>query len=95
MRWRLRTERTRANSASFVLVSYDRLFGPKGQTAMNELLRTLGLTPRATPRAERMLTRTTQLATAKRGIPLPPELVTLVENGADFRTYASLLAASY
>ena len=81
--------------ASFVLVSYDRLFGPKGQTAVNELLRTLGLTPRATPRAERMLTRTTQLATAKRGIPLPPELVTLVENGADFRTYASLLAASY
>ena len=81
--------------ASFVLVSYDRLFGPKGQTAVNELLRTLGLTPRATPRAERMLTRTTQLATARRGIPLPPELVTLVENGADFRTYASLLAASH
>ena len=80
--------------ASFVLVSYDRLFGPKGQTAVNELLRTLGLTARATPRAERMLTRTTQLATAKRGIPLPPELVTLVETGADFRTYASLLAAS-
>ena len=84
-----------SHSSSLILVSYDRLFSPKGQTALRELLRNLGLTPRATRRAEHLLTRTTQLAVAKRAAPLRPELVTLVEDSADFRTYASLLAASH
>ena len=84
-----------SNSSGLLLVSYDRLFSPKGPTVLNELLRNLGLTPRASRLAEHMLTRTTQLAAAKRAAPLPSELVTLVEDSADFRTYASLLAASY
>ena len=79
---------------SFLVCSTDRLFGPTGHAVFAELLRQLGLTTKVVGRSERLLARISELRDARAAETLPREIRRLVDETADFRSYAGLLAAS-
>ena len=78
-----------------IFCSYDRLFGVNGQAAFTALLRRLGVAPTIAPGAARFREHTARLASARLAIPIPEELGQHIDNHADFRAYAALLAASF
>ena len=79
---------------TFLVYSADRLFGPAGHAVFAELLRQLGLATKVVGRNVRLLARISQLRAARAAETLPHEIRRLVDETADFRSYAGLLAAS-
>ena len=79
---------------TFLVCSADRLFGLAGHAAFAELLRQLGLSTKVVGRSERLLARISQLRASRAAEPLPHEIRRMVDETADFRAYADLLAAS-